>query len=250
MPRSTPARGLCRTGVLTTAVFAAVMAGAGPATAHTEVEAPGARALDQNVALAFTAASESDSAGISKLEVILPEGIAPTDITYQEGPEGWKFAATGRGYTVSGPKLAVGEDAEYVVTARQLPDVRALYFKTLQTYDDGKVDRWIELEEEKGGEAHGHSHPAPRLALEPAAPGAKPVGPTPVQTATTAPATTGPGPAEAAGGPPAEAAEAAEAPTGDGGGMPVAATVGVAVAVLALGGGAWWWFRSRRGGAA
>ncbi|WP_311137503.1 hypothetical protein [Streptomyces sp. I6] len=111
MPRSTPARTLRRTGALATAAFAAfaaVVAGAGPATAHTEVEAPGARALGQNVALAFTAASESDSAGISKLEVILPEGMAPRDITYQEGPEGWKFAATSRGYTVSGPKLAVG----------------------------------------------------------------------------------------------------------------------------------------------
>ncbi|GBP99044.1 DUF1775 domain-containing protein [Streptomyces spongiicola] len=249
MPRSTPARTPRRIGVLTTAAFAAVVAGAGPATAHTEVEAPGARALDQNVALTFTAASESDTAGISRLEVILPEGMAPRDITYREGPEGWKFATTSRGYTVSGPKLPVGEDAEYVVTARQLPDVPALHFKTLQTYDDGQVDRWIELEEEKSGEAHGHSHPAPRLALEPAAPGAKPVGSAPEQTPEAAPSTTGPSPAEAAGGPQPEATAAAEAAAGDGGGIPVAATAGIAAAVLALGGGAWW-FRNRRGGTA
>ena len=50
-----------------------------------------------------------------------------------KGPDGWKLAPTSRGYTVSGPKLAVGEDAEYVVTVRQLPDAKSLVFKTLQT---------------------------------------------------------------------------------------------------------------------
>lgn len=251
MPRSTPTRSLRRTGALTAVAFAAAVALAGPAAAHAEVEAEGARALDQNVALTFTAESESGSAGISKLEVILPEGITPDDITYKEGPKGWKLAATSRGYTVSGPKLAVGEDAEYVVTVRQLPDARTLAFKTLQTYDDGRVDRWIELEEENGGDdhGHGHGHPAPQLELKAAAPGAEVVSPTPTEEPTTATPST-----DAASGEPTTgasstpSAEAAADDTEGDDGMPVAVPIGIGAAVVVLGAGAWW-FRSRRGGA-
>ncbi|SDM40552.1 Uncharacterized protein YcnI [Streptomyces sp. cf386] len=241
MPRPTLTRTLRRTGALTAVAFAAAVALAGPAAAHAEVEAEGARALDQNVALTFSAESESGSAGISKLEVILPEGITPADITYKEGPKGWKLAPTDRGYTVSGPKLAVGEDAEYVVSVRQLPDTKTLVFKTLQSYSDGQVDRWIELDEESEGDDHGHGHPAPRLDLKAAAPGAKAVSPTPTEEPTTAaPSTSAPS------SPSAEAV--ADESDGDDG-MPVALPIGIGAAVVVLGAGVWW-FRSRRGGAA
>lgn len=243
MHRPTLVRSMRRSGVVTAFAIAVAVATAAPAAAHTEVEAEGARALDQNVELTFSAESESASAGISKLEVILPEGITPDDITYEEGPDGWKFAATGRGYTVSGPKLAVGEDAEYVVTVRQLPDAKSLLFKTLQSYSDGQVDRWIEREDE-GDDAHGHGHPAPRLELKAAAAGAKLVSPSPTEEPTTA----APSPTESATGattPPSE-------PTADStedDGMPVAVPLGIGAAVLVLGGGIWW-FRSRRSGSA
>ncbi|MFE7275275.1 DUF1775 domain-containing protein [Streptomyces sp. NPDC057623] len=249
MPRPTLTRGLRRTGALTAVAFVAAVALAGPAAAHAEVEAAGARALDQNVPLTFTAESESGTAGISGIEVILPEGITPDDITYKDGPEGWKLAPTSRGYTVSGPKLAVGKDAEYVVSVRQLPDVRTLAFKTLQTYGDGRVDRWIELEEEAGGDGHGHGHPAPRLELKAAAPGAKAVSPTPTEEPTPVTPSTGTGSDEPASGasstPSTEAA--AEGSDGDDG-MPVAVPIGIGAVVVVLGAGAWW-LRSRRGGA-
>ncbi|MEY9989468.1 uncharacterized protein YcnI [Streptomyces sp. V4I8] len=252
MPRPTLPRSLRRTGALTAVAFAAAVALAGPAAAHTEVEAEGARALDQNVPLTFTAESESGSAGISKLEVILPEGITPDDITYKAGPKDWKLAPTSRGYTVSGPKLAVGEDAEYVVTVRQLPDARSLAFKTLQTYGDGRVDRWIELGEESGGDEHGHGHPAPQLELKAAAPGAKVVSPAPTEEPTTATPSTGTGTGSsdpATGSSSARSAEAAAADDTEGDdGMPVAVPIGIGAAVVVLGAGAWW-FRSRRGGA-
>ena len=248
MPRPTQTRSLRRTGALTAVAFAAVVAIAGPAAAHAEVEAEGARALDQNVPLTFTAESESGSAGISGLEVILPEGITPDDITYKEGPKGWKLTPTSRGYTVSGPKLAVGEDVEYVVTVRQLPDARTLAFKTLQTYGDGRVDRWIELEEESAGDDHGHGHPAPRLELKAAAPGAELVSPTPTEKPTTTTPSTG----TDAGGPttgtsPTPSDRAAADDTEGDDGMPVAVPLGIGAAVVVLGVGAWW-FRSRRGG--
>ncbi|WP_435213573.1 DUF1775 domain-containing protein [Streptomyces sp. bgisy034] len=246
MSRSTLIRSLRRTGVLTSVALALAVATAGPAAAHAEVEAEGARALDQNVELTFAAESESGTAGISKLEVILPEGIVPQDLTFEEGPKGWKFTPTARGYTVSGPKLAVGEDVEYVLTVRQLPDAKEVAFKTLQTYSDGKVDRWIELEEESEGDGHGHGHPAPRLALKAAAPGAESVSPTPTEEPTTA----APSP-DASDAPAAQGSSATPAADGteDDDGMSAAVPVGIAAAVVLLGGGAWW-LRKRRGGIA
>ncbi|MDG9709441.1 DUF1775 domain-containing protein [Streptomyces sp. DH10] len=247
MHRPTLVRSLRLTGALSAVALALAVAASGPAAAHAEVEAEGARALDQNVELTFSAASESATAGISKLEVVLPKGITPQDITYEEGPRGWKFAPTGRGYTVSGPKLAVGEDAEYVVTVRQLPDVKELVFKTLQTYSDGKVDRWIQLEEEAEGDGHGHGHPAPRLELKAAAPGAKLVSPSP----TDEPTTSAPSPGTASDEPAAE--ESPPRPVADDSkdddGMPVAVPLGIGAVVLVFGGGVWW-FRNRRSGSA
>ncbi|MFJ7071717.1 DUF1775 domain-containing protein [Streptomyces sp. NPDC098781] len=246
MPRSTQTDSLRRIGVLTSVALAVTLAATGPAAAHTEVEAEGARALDQNVELTFSAESESGTAGISKLEVILPEGMVPQDVTYEEGPKGWKFAPTGRGYTVSGPKLAVGEDAEYVVTVRQLPDAKEVVFKTLQSYSDGKVDRWIELEEAEG-DGHGHGHPAPRLALKAAAPGAESVSPTPTDAPTT------PAPSATASDEPA-AEQSSTQPVADDAkdddGMSAAVPVGIGAAVVVVLGGGAWWMRRRRGGAA
>ncbi|MGW0842357.1 DUF1775 domain-containing protein [Streptomyces sp. NPDC002787] len=247
MHRPTLAPGMRRLGVLTTVAFAVAVAAAGPAAAHAEVEAEGARALDQNVELTFSAESESTSAGITELEVILPEGIVPADITYKEGPDGWKFAPTERGYTVSGEKLAVGEDVEYVVTVRQLPDAKTLVFKTLQSYSDGKVDRWIELDDAgEDDHGHGHGHPAPSLDLKAAAPGAKLVSPTPSPSEEPTTAAPSPEPSDPTSAPSAE--PAADGTDGDDG-LPVAVFVGIGAAVLVLGGGAWW-FRSRRGGTA
>ncbi|PAZ15796.1 hypothetical protein CLM62_11835 [Streptomyces sp. SA15] len=100
-------------------------------------------------------------------------------MAYREGPKGWKFTAGDDGYTVKGPAVKVGEDAEYSVVVRQLPDAKELAFKTLQTYSDGKIDRWIELGEASGG---GHGNEAPVLELKAAAPGAKPVSPSPSES--------------------------------------------------------------------
>ncbi|MFF6785204.1 DUF1775 domain-containing protein [Streptomyces sp. NPDC012510] len=246
MHRPTLAPSTRRLGVLTAVAFAVTVAIAAPAAAHAEVEAEGARALDQNVELTFSAESESSSAGITKLEVILPEGIAPADITYEKGPDGWKFASTGRGYTVSGEKLAVGADAEYVVTVRQLPDAKSLVFKTLQSYSDGRVDRWIELDDAgEDDHGHGHGHPAPSLDLKAAAPGAKPVSPAPSPSEEPSTAASSSEPSTRASAPSAESA--ADSTDGDDG-LPLAVPLGIGAAVLALGAGVWWFRRGRRSG--
>ncbi|MFD5428123.1 DUF1775 domain-containing protein [Streptomyces sp. NPDC127084] len=248
MTRSRTARRLSVLTGLSGAAFAASLAFAVPAAAHVEVEAEGAAALAENVTLDFSAESESDSAGISKMEVILPAGILPSDVTYKSGPDGWKFAATPRGYAVSGPAVGVGEDVEYSVTVRQLPDAESLAFKTLQTYGDGRVDRWIELEESGGGDGDGHSHghgnPAPMLALKPAAPGAKPVAPSP---STVAPEKSPAKSPENASAKPATGQQGAERQDAQGaredGSSPVPALVIGAVVLAAIAGGGYWWKR-------
>jgi len=245
------ARTARRLSVVVGAALAASVALAVPASAHVEVESPGAAALAENVTLDFTAESESDKAGISKLEVILPEGIRPADITYKTGPKGWKLAATDRGYAVSGPAVATGEGAAYSVVVRQLPDAKSLAFKTLQSYADGRVDRWIELEKSDDGGGHGHGNSAPVLALKAAAPGAKPVAPSPTAPATTAAPSTDPaekkpsGSANAAGAEQGDRDEKAQ----DDDGMNAALPIGLAAAVVVLVGGLWW-FKRRGAGSA
>ncbi|MFE7569127.1 DUF1775 domain-containing protein [Streptomyces sp. NPDC057539] len=240
MSRFTAPHTARRLSAITVLALAASVALAAPASAHVEVEAKDASALAENVTLDFTAETESDKAGITKLEVILPEGIAPADVTYKEGPTGWKLEATDRGYTVGGPQVAVGKDAAYAVTVRQLPDAKSLAFKTLQTYSDGRVDRWIELEEPAEGE---HGSPAPMLELKPAAPGAKPASPSPAaEPSTTEPSS--PAASEPADKQSVTPTEAATAGKEDDGSNPVLITA-LVVVVLALIGGGLWWFRRR-----
>ncbi|MFE4490954.1 DUF1775 domain-containing protein [Streptomyces niveus] len=222
---------------MTALALAASVALATPASAHIEVEAAGASALAENVTLDFNAETESDKAGITKLEVILPEGIAPTDVTYEDGPKGWKFAVTDRGYTVGGPAVAVGKDAAYAVTVRQLPDAESLAFKTLQTYSDDRVDRWIELGEAAEG---GHGNSAPVLKLAPAEPGAKPVAPSPTAEPTTAAPST-PAASEPSSTPDSETADAADEEEDSN----TVLIVAIVVIAVALASGGLWWFKRR-----
>ncbi|MEU9882389.1 DUF1775 domain-containing protein [Streptomyces phaeochromogenes] len=211
------------------AALTAVLALAGPASAHTEVEADKAQALAENVTLTVVCEAESASAGFREVRVVLPEGIAPADVTLVEAPKGWQLKATDDGYVVGGTPLKTGVDAEYKVKIRQLPDVEEMAFKTIDTYSDGKVSRWIELP--KGGEEP--EQPAPLLKLKAAAPGAKPIAPSPTPSVTATPSES--------------VATAAAADTKkDDDGTPMSLVVGgVAAAVLVLGAGGWWLTKRR-----
>ncbi|MES5820498.1 DUF1775 domain-containing protein [Streptomyces sp. RG80] len=215
-----------RLAVATAAAATAVLLTAVPAAAHVEVEADKAQALAEDVQLTFTAESESATAGITQLRVILPKGIAPSDVTYKEGPEGWKFATTDDGYTVKGPALKTGGDAEHSVVVRQLPDAKELAFKTLQTYSDGEVDRWIELGESDDGHGHGHGNEAPVLELKAAAPGATTVSPTPSPSESPTPTPTATQSGDDA------TPQAADTEQEEGGGLSTGAWIGIAAAVL------------------
>ncbi|MFI6148584.1 DUF1775 domain-containing protein [Streptomyces sp. NPDC051109] len=217
----------------------AVGVSAGPAAAHAEVTASDPRALAENVTLSFTSEAESDSAGISELRVVLPKGITPDAVTAKEVPKGWKLTATPDGYTIGGTALATGVDAEYSITVRQLPDEKSLAFKTLETYGDGKVSRWIEVP----ADGQKVDNPAPVLELKAAAPGAKPIVPSPSQSPSAVPS----GQQSAAALSAPAAAASADTTNGKEAGGNTGTVLGVAVAVVALtAAGASWWLRRSR----
>ncbi|MCX4452370.1 DUF1775 domain-containing protein [Streptomyces sp. NBC_01728] len=225
-----PARRIALTGA---AALTTTLALAGPASAHAEVEADTPQALAENVTLTFVSEAESDSAGFTRLRVVLPGGVAPGDVVLAEAPKGWKFKATSDGYTVAGPALKAGVDAEHKIKVRQLPDAEQIGFKTVETYSDGEVSRWIEL----SGAGEEAEQPAPVLKLKPAAVGATPVG---SAAPSTAPARIE-GKDAAADAEPVEKADAAP----DEGSSARMVVMGVAAVVLLAGGGAWWLARRR-----
>ncbi len=191
------ARWALRLGVVVLGMVG-VLAVVGVAYAHTEVTAEPAVAGATNAVLTFEAAAESPTAGISSVRIVLPEGIAPSDVTLKSGPSGWKLTATTDGYTVGGATLPQGRDAVHAVTVTRLPNATRLVFKALVNYSNGTVDRWIE---EPTTANPNPDNPAPVLELEPA--------PTPPPT-TAAPAPTSAPPTIAPGSSPAAAASSGE----------------------------------------
>ncbi|MFJ9710186.1 DUF1775 domain-containing protein [Streptomyces sp. NPDC101234] len=229
-----------RAALVGAAALTAALALAGPASAHAEVEADTPRALATDVTLTFVSEAESDSAGFTKLRVVLPEGIAPADVSLDDAPKGWKMTAASDGYTVGGPALEPGVDAEHSIKVKQLPGARELAFKTVETYSDGEISRWIEL---PTGDKE-PEQPAPVLKLKPAAAGATSLTPSPSPSPSpSASATPSPTPSVTA----SQSAPAANQAAGNDGGGTSAGTVvaGVAAAVVVVGGGAWWLAKRR-----
>jgi len=169
---------------------------AGPASAHVEVTADRPQAGAKDVTVTFMAESESRSAGITALRVVMPTGLAPASVTYVSGPPGWTLTPANDGYTVAGPAAPAGQDATYVVKFAEFPtDATRLGFKTLQTYTGGRVDRWIEIPEPGGPTPE---NPAPVLALKPVAPAPTTAPPSPTSSPTTAAPTSQPAESNAA----------------------------------------------------
>ncbi|MEU5385733.1 DUF1775 domain-containing protein [Kitasatospora cineracea] len=212
-----------------------VLGAAGTAAAHVEVGSPTAQALAVDAEVAFSAEGESSTAGITDVKVVLPAGLTPADLTLAKAPAGWTFTPTAEGFTVAGPALAPGTAAEWTVRVLQLPDAASLVFKTLVDYSDGHTDRWIELPQ---GDTK-PQHPAPVLALTPAAPGARALPTDGVTLFASASASASASPPASASGSPS-ASGSASAPTvaagggADGGGTTAVVLGAVAgVAVLA-----------------
>jgi LPXTG-motif cell wall-anchored protein len=163
--------------------MAATLFGA-PAWAHVTVDADNPEAGARNVTVTFVGEAESSKAGIASEQVFLPAGIGPQDVRLAKAPAGWTLTATADGYTVAGKALPVGENANYSVTIAQLPaNATELAFKTLETYGDGSISRWIEIPE--AGKPV-PDNPSPVLKLKPAAAPAATTAPAQTTPATTA----------------------------------------------------------------
>ncbi|MCX5270051.1 MULTISPECIES: DUF1775 domain-containing protein [Streptomyces] len=238
MNRSHTGLQLHKLGIAAVGAMVVVGVAAGPAAAHAEVSASDARALAENVTLSFTSEAESESAGIAELRVVLPKGIAPDAVVLKEAPKEWKLTATPDGYTVGGPALVPGTDAEYSVIVRQLPEEKSLAFKTVETYSDGKISRWIEVPTD----GQKVDNPAPVLELKAAAPGAKLIAPSPSPT----PSPSAPS-VQAPAAPSSPVASASAEATSDKDADSTGVVVGVIAAALLLGAaGTFWWVRRNR----
>jgi uncharacterized protein YcnI len=166
---------------------AAVAVSASPAWAHVQVTADKPQAGATNVTVTFNGEAESTKAGIKSEQVFLPAGITAGQVHLGKAPTGWTFTTATDSFTVAGPALPIGTDAVWSVVIDKLPaDATQLVFKTIETYGDGQVDRWIT--EQQAGQPE-PEHPAPVLKLTAAAATSAPATTAP---ATTSPATTSP----------------------------------------------------------
>jgi hypothetical protein len=144
-----------------------VLALAGPALAHVEVSADKTTAGATDVTLYFNGEAENPAAGIKSERVVLPTGIAPAEVTLVKAPSGWTYTQNSDGFTVAGKALKIGTNAVWSVKIAKLPDGETrLSFKTLETYGNGDVSRWIELQQPGQAEP---DNPAPLLTLKPGA---------------------------------------------------------------------------------
>ncbi|MFD5817192.1 YcnI family protein [Streptomyces sp. NPDC127038] len=171
---------LRRTGTVAALVTAGVLTAAGAASAHVTVHPESYAKGATDGLLSFRVPNEEDTASTTKVQIFLPTDhpLLGVLVTPQAG---WTAKATTvklkkpvktddgtitdavSEITWTGGRIRHGEFQDFQVAFGQLPDdVDQLTFKTLQTYSDGNVVRWIEQPQK--GQAEPES-PAPALAL-------------------------------------------------------------------------------------
>lgn len=168
-----------------TAAATAVFGFAGPASAHVTVN-PKEATQGGYARVAFRVPNESDTASTTKLEVVLPENAPVGSVSTMPVP-GWTVTTEKRKvdppievhgsqlteavskitWTASGDAgVKPGQFQEFPVSMGPLPQVDSMVFKTLQTYSDGNISRWID---DPAPGAEEPEHPAPVLTLAAAA---------------------------------------------------------------------------------
>ncbi|GGJ82980.1 membrane protein [Streptomyces camponoticapitis] len=171
-----------RVAVVGGVAASAVVLLAGPALAHVSVQPVGEAAKGGYATVNFKVPNERDDASTVKLEVNFPTEHPLASVAPQSVP-GWKIAVTksklakpiemhGKQITeavskvtwtaAKGGGVAPGYFQQFPLSVGQLPeDADQLVFKTLQTYDNDEVVRWIDAPTE-GAEPES---PAPVLTL-------------------------------------------------------------------------------------
>jgi periplasmic copper chaperone A len=164
------------------ATVAGALSLAGAAAAHVAVEPSGTAEQGGDVRIAFWVPNETDNTDTTKVEVHLPTDHPIASVAVQPVP-GWTIDAqkttlatpiksddgeVTQAVTViiwtadANAGIKPGQFQEFPVALEGLPDTATLVFKTLQTYSDGSVVRWIDDPTPNGQEPE---HPAPVLTL-------------------------------------------------------------------------------------
>jgi uncharacterized protein YcnI len=163
----------------------AILASAGAASAHVEV-IPDTATQGGEATFAFQVANEQETASVTKIQVQLPADQPLGTVSVKAHP-GWTATVTKAKLATpiktadgvvteaistitwtansSADAIKPGEFDEFFVFAGPLPKADSMQFKTLQTYSDGTVVRWIEPAKADGSEPE---HPIPTLKLTPA----------------------------------------------------------------------------------
>lgn len=159
---------------------------AAPAWAHVSID-PGTATQGGYAALTFRVPNESDSTSTTKVQIFLPQDHPLASVSVKPHP-GWQAKVATRKlatplgtddgevtegvasitWTADSPADAIepGEYDEFDLSVGPLPEVSSLTFKTLQTYSDGSVARWIDPPAGEGEPEP--EHIAPTLTLLPA----------------------------------------------------------------------------------
>ncbi|RJK94793.1 YcnI family protein [Vallicoccus soli] len=187
-PKTTPTRRRAARAAAAAAGLTALGAAlAGPAAAHVTAVAPAGATAGGYAKVVLTVPTERDDAGTTALAVELPQDTPLASVRARPLP-GWDVALTttrlpepvATGTTTlseavtrvtwtaqEGTRIAPGEFEEFSLSLGPLPDVDELVLPATQTYDSGEVVAWDQPP--TGGEEP--EHPAPVVAVEPAAPG-------------------------------------------------------------------------------
>jgi len=170
-------------GTLASVAAACLVLVAAPSWAHVTVN-PDTATQGGYTALSFRVPTESDSVSTTKVQVFLPQDHPLASVSVKPHP-GWhaqvvtkKLATpltTDDGQVTEGvfsitwtpvskqDAITPGEYDEFDISVGPLPEVSRLTFKTLQTYSDGSIVRWIDPPAAEGQPEP--EHPAPTLAL-------------------------------------------------------------------------------------
>lgn len=169
------------TARLSAALFSVALVGiAGPAFAHVSVSSTDAAPGEFGKAV-FRVPTESETASTTKLAVTLPQDTPFAFVSAQSKP-GWKVtikeakldkptkvgdfdltkAVRTITWTSTGDGIPPSEFDEFAISGGPFPDTDKIAFSAEQTYSDGKVVAWDQVQ--KGDTEP--EHPAPTLALK------------------------------------------------------------------------------------
>ncbi|MGW1159880.1 YcnI family protein [Streptomyces sp. NPDC002513] len=171
---------LRRAGTVAALTAGGVLAAAGAAFAHVTVHPESYAKGATDGVLTFRVPNEEDTAATTKVQVFLPTDHPVLGVLVTP-EDGWTAQVTTTKLktpvktddgtitdavseiTWTGGRIRHGQYQDFHVAFGQLPDdTGQLTFKTLQTYSDGNIVRWIEATPKGGAEPE---NPAPVLSL-------------------------------------------------------------------------------------